>query len=157
MPPKAKKEEVEEQVGPKKYDDYFKQVDAVREEIKKKQKEQVDTFTKAETRELFVRGLPLKKEEEAKFDSEEWAKIWDKIPKVKQKEGEKAAAAAPAKGGKGGKDASPDDGMIVTQENAMKAVIKKAQTMELCEIPPPTLDEMLALEDPVAEKFEGEI
>ena len=125
MPPKKdpKAEEQKLPEGPAPFDDFIKHLETIKDEIKKKQKDPVETFTRVEVREFLNRGLRLGKDAELKDD--EFNKIWDKIPKVKQPAGAPAAAAAPAKGGKG-KEAAADDGQIVTQINSQKAVIKEA-------------------------------
>ena len=140
MPPKkdAKAEETKLPEGPAPFDDFMKHLDTIRDEIKKKQKDPVETFGRAETREFFNRGLRLGKDAELKDD--EFTKQWDKIPKAKPVAGA-PAAAAPAKG----KDAKgpADDGQIVLQRHAQEAIVVEAQVRKLCEIPPPSLQDMI--------------
>jgi hypothetical protein len=115
----------------------MKHVNAMKDEKTKADKEPRDWFNRAETRDFFNKVLRTTKDTELK--DEEFNKLWDKIPKAKP--AANAPAAAPAKG----KDAKgpADDGAIVTQANAIKAIVKEAQVRLLCEIPPPSLEEMI--------------
>lgn len=115
----------------------MKHVTAMKEEKTKADKEPRDWFNRAETRDFFNKVLRTTKDTE--LTDEQFQKLWDKIPKAKPPAN--APAAAPAKG----KDAKgpADDGQVVTQANAIKAIVKEAQVRKICEIPPPSLEDMI--------------